>query len=155
MPTEDAWFQKALEQMHWLYSHELVEVDKIDKLTPDDWKHEGEVLVYDAVEDAVKLTPISHLRLNSTLYSMRGWCQSECQWSRLRTDVLGGGIPTPPDIFRRRIEEMVFTHRNDAEQVVALQEKVWLKALDVGGCFRYTVYLHIALSPAQGLLYKL
>ena len=30
---------------------------------------------------------------------------------------------------------MVFTHRNDAEQVVALQEKVWVKALDVGGCF--------------------
>ena len=122
---EDEFFRKGLKRMHWLYSHEIVQVDILTELTPEDKKFEGEILVYNATEDQVKLTPICELRLNNTPYELRGWCQSESEWSRLRMDVLGGCIPTPPDIFRKRMQRMRFTHRNDAEQVLALQEKVF------------------------------
>ncbi|CAL1139465.1 unnamed protein product [Cladocopium goreaui] len=122
---EDEFFRKGLKRMHWLYSHEIVQVDILTELTPEDKKFEGEILVYNATEDQVKVTPICELRLNNTPYELRGWCQSESEWSRLRMDVLGGCIPTPPDIFRKRMQRMRFTHRNDAEQVLALQEKVF------------------------------
>ena len=122
---EDEFFRKGLKRMHWLYSHEIVQVDILTELTPEDKKFEGEILVYNATEDQVKLTPICELRLNNTPYELRGWCQSESEWSRLRMDVQGGAIPTPPEIFRRRMRQMRFTHRNDAEQVFALQEKVF------------------------------
>lgn len=122
---EDEFFRKGLKRMHWLYSHEIVQVDILTELTPEDKKFEGEILVYNATEDQVKLTPICELRLNNTPYELRGWCQSESEWSRLRMDVLGGCIPTPPEIFRKRMQRMRFTHRNDAEQVLALQEKVF------------------------------
>ena len=122
---EDEFFRKGLKRMHWLYTHEIVQVDILTELTPEDKKFEGEILVYNATEDQVQLTPICELRLNNTPYELRGWCQSESEWSRLRMDVLGGCIPTPPDIFRKRMQRMRFTHRNDAEQVLALQEKVF------------------------------
>ncbi|CAL1146636.1 unnamed protein product [Cladocopium goreaui] len=122
---EDEFFRKGLKRMHWLYSHEIVQVDILTELTPEDKKFEGEILVYNATEDQVKVTPICELRLNNTPYELRGWCQSESEWSRLRMDVLGGCIPTPPEIFRKRMQRMRFTHRNDAEQVLALQEKVF------------------------------
>ena len=122
---EDEFFRKGLKRMHWLYSHEIVQVDILTELTPDDKKSEGEILVYNAAEDQMKVTPIRELKLNSTPYELRGWCQSESEWSRLRMDVLGGCVPTPPDIFRKRMQRMRFTHRNDAEQVLALQEKVF------------------------------
>ncbi|CAL1144599.1 unnamed protein product [Cladocopium goreaui] len=122
---EDEFFRKGLKRMHWLYSHEIVQVDILTELTPEDKKFEGEILVYNATEDQVKLTPICELRLNNPPYELRGWCQSESEWSRLRMDVLGGCIPTPPEIFRKRMQRMRFTHRNDAEQVLALQEKVF------------------------------
>ena len=122
---EDEFFRKGLKRMHWLYSHEIVQVDILTELTPEDKKFEGEILVYNATEDQVKLTPICELRLNNTPYELRGWCQSESEWSRLRMDVLGGCVPTPPEIFRKRMQRMRFTHRNDAEQVLALQEKVF------------------------------
>ena len=122
---EDEFFRKGLNRMHWLYSHEIVQVDILTELTPEDKKFEGEILVYNAAEEKVKLTPISELRLNDTPYALRGWCQSESEWSRLRMDVHGGAIPTPPEIFRKRMQRMRFTHRDDAEQVFALQEKVF------------------------------
>ena len=122
---EDEFFRKGLKRMHWLYSHEIVQVDILTELTPEDKKFEGEILVYNAAEDQMKETPIRELKLNSTPYELRGWCQSESEWSRLRMDVLGGCVPTPPEIFRKRMQRMRFTHRNDAEQVLALQEKVF------------------------------
>ena len=55
------------------------------------------------------------------------------------------GIPTPPEIFRQRMGQMKFTHRDDAEQVFQLQAKVFREKISG------TTHLHLERLSAQDL----
>ncbi|CAE7880279.1 unnamed protein product, partial [Symbiodinium necroappetens] len=69
---------------------------------------------------------ITELKLNGTPYEERGWCRSEKEWSALRTWIKGESpVPLPPDMFRARMQQMKFTHREDTEEVFKLQAKVF------------------------------
>ena len=126
-----------------LYSHEVVQVDILEDLTPEDRKVDGTLYVYDPADDGMKWVPITSLKLNPTPHALRGWCQAEKEWARLRMMLCTAmGIPTPPEIFRQRMGQMKFTHRNDAEQVFQLQAKVFQEKISG------TTHLHLEqLSP--------
>eukprot|EP00438_Fugacium_kawagutii_P021516 Skav212742 [mRNA] locus=scaffold1199:147398:148903:+ [translate_table: standard] len=109
-------FKKAMNLMHILYSHEIVEVDIIDELTPSELQVHATIKAYDEKHGMVKPMPIDELKLNDKGYACRGWCQAERQWARLRI-LLQGAIPTPPDMFRKKMQDMEFTHRDDKELV--------------------------------------
>ena len=141
--SEESSFRKALERMHMLYSHEVVQVDILEDLTPEERKVDGTLYVYDPADDGMKWVPITSLKLNPTPHALRGWCQAEKEWARLRMMLCRAmGIPTPPEIFRQRMRQMKFTHRNDAEQVFQLQAKVFQEKISG------TTHLHLEqLSP--------
>ena len=111
-PVEDRWFHKALERMHILYCHEAVNVTLLEDLTPEHLKSASEVLAFSEAESLVVLMSIAMLRLNSTPYRLRGWCQAEKQWAFLRGLLLAGCVPLSPEAFRQLMEGMRFTHRN-------------------------------------------
>ena len=75
--SQESCFRKALERMHMLYSHEVVQVDILEALTPEDRKVDGTLDVYDEAEDCIKKVPITSLKLNPTPHALRGWCQAE------------------------------------------------------------------------------
>ena len=111
-PVEDSWFYKALDRMHLIYSHEAVSVTLLEDLTPEHLKSASEVLAFSEAESLVVLMSIAMLRLNSTPYRLRGWCQAEKQWAFLRGLLLAGCVPLSPEAFRQLMEGMRFTHRN-------------------------------------------
>lgn len=141
--SQESCFRKALERMHMLYSHEVVQVDILEDLTPEDRKVDGTLYVYDPADDGMKWVQITSLKLNPTPHALRGWCQAEKEWARLRMMLCNAmGIPTPPEIFRQRMRKMNFTHRDDAEQVFQLQAKVFQEKISG------TTHLHLEqLSP--------
>ena len=143
--SQDSSFRKALDRMHMLYSHEMVQVDILEDLTPEKMKVDGTLFVYDPTEDAMKWVPITSLKLNQTPHALRGWCQAEKEWARLRMMLTAMGIPTPPEIFRQRMGQMKFTHRDDAEQVFQLQAKVFQEKISG------TTHLHLERLSAQDL----
>ena len=143
--SQDSSFRKALDRMHVLYSHEMVQVDILEDLTPEKMKVDGTLFVYDPTEDAMKWVPITSLKLNPTPHALRGWCQAEKEWARLRMMLTAMGIPTPPEIFRQRMGLMKFTHRDDAEQVFQLQAKVFQEKISG------TTHLHLERLSAQDL----
>ena len=69
---------------------------------------------------------ISQLKSNETPYKERGWCRSEKEWASLRIKD-GNSVPLPPDMFRTRMQQLKFTHREDSEKVFKLQAKVFLQ----------------------------
>ena len=111
--------------MHILYAHEAVEVHLLEDLTPESLKgsRKGAIPVYCEGKDTVKAVPIQDLKLNVTPYDVRGWCQAEMEWARLRASVKGASVPRPPQIFKKAISLLQFTHRSDLDAVVQLQEK--------------------------------
>lgn len=143
--SQDSSFRKALDRMHMLYSHEMVQVDILEDLTPEKMKVDGTLFVYDPTEDAMKWVPITSLKLNPLPHALRGWCQAEKEWARLRMMLTAMGIPTPPEIFRQRMGQMKFTHRDDAEQVFQLQAKVFREKISG------TTHLHLERLSAQDL----
>ncbi|CAE7762266.1 ANKRD44 [Symbiodinium sp. CCMP2592] len=129
---QDRVFRQALKGMHLLYSHEAVEVQRIEVLTPKELQDDclatngSRIPVY--WEDAKKVTDvsISQLKMNRTPYSLRGWCQAERQWAALRASIKGEfPVPLPPQIFRDRMRQLLFTHREDSHIVFELQEKIF------------------------------
>ena len=125
-PPQEGYFRQALEQMHTLYAHEAIKVRIVDELTPETWKHPGTVMVFLDQAGGVIAVSIDQLRANSTPYLLRGWCQAERQWSRLRIS-LEACVPMPPELFRHRMEEqgLRFTHHDDKETVLKLQAQVF------------------------------
>lgn len=119
-------FRQALDHMHTLYAHEAVKVHILDELTPATWKHQGSIQAYSERGRAVLAMSIDQLKLNTTPYMLRGWCQAEMQWASLRIS-LERSFPLPPELFRKRVDELglQFTHQDDKELVMKLQQKVF------------------------------
>ena len=131
-PEEDHWFYKALDRMHILYSHEAVEVTFLVDLTPEHLKSASEVLAFCEEDSLVVLMSIATLRLNSTPYRLRGWCQAEKQWAFLRGLLLAGCVPLSPEAFRRFMAGMRFTYKNLGIEKLsrAKSESIWVPLLE-------------------------
>ena len=132
--TEDQeqLFRRALRDIFVMYSHDAVEVHRIEMLTPESARERcvaangPKIFVYWKEEQKMMDVLISKLKGNETPYEKRGWCRSEKEWSSLRTWMKGDNpVPLPPDMFRARMQQMKFTHREDSEKVFKLQAKVF------------------------------
>ncbi|CAE7427821.1 NLRC3 [Symbiodinium natans] len=131
-------FQQAMKNMHVLYVHECTQTWRIQTLTPPEeaekqLKAASKIPVYYEEDGCVTARPILGLKANR-----RGWCQAELQWSYCRTsneatsvvdDSSGYNGKSPMNVFKERVakKELIFTHRSDAEQVIRLQEKVFME----------------------------
>ena len=79
---QDRVFRQALKGMHLLYSHEAVEVQRIEALTPKEFQDDclarngSSIPVYWEDKTQVTDVPIAQLKINQTPYSLRGWCQA-------------------------------------------------------------------------------
>ena len=146
---QDVDFQKAMGNMHVLYSHDRSWTLRIQTLSPHlhDPSPSPElsntlVRVYNASEARVADVPIARLILNGVAYELRGWCLAEMLWSLAREAAwksicipLQEGMvcraPMEPAEFQARAsakdkeDDLVFTHRSDLGPVVRLQEKVF------------------------------
>ena len=154
--AERASFGLAMANMHVLYAHELSVTLRIESLTPAErWEkalREDEMItVFDAKSSVVKPVLIKDLVHNPTPYNNRGWCIGEMEWSSdrqetaqnqlidIRRDTAGqdhwdgappellGRVPTSPEHFAVKMKTAEFTHREDADAVVHLQEKIFLE----------------------------
>ena len=153
--AERASFGLAMANMHVLYAHEMSVTLRIESLTPAErWAKaidEDEVIkVFHAERKVVKPVLIKDLKHNPTPYNNRGWCIGEMEWSSdrqetaqnqlidIRRDTAGqdhwdgapellGRVPTSPEHFAVKMKTAAFTHREDADAVVHLQEKIFLE----------------------------
>ena len=151
--AQEASFGLAMANMHVLYAHEMSLTLRIESLTPAErWEkahHEDEVItVFHAESSVVKSVLIKDLEHNPTPYNNRGWCIGEMEWSSDRQETaqnqlidicrdtagqqegeveLLGRVPTSPERFAERMDTAKFTHREDADAVVHLQEKIFLE----------------------------
>ncbi|CAE7699705.1 unnamed protein product, partial [Symbiodinium sp. CCMP2456] len=126
---QERLFRRALRDIFVMYSHDAVEVHRIETLTPESVRercvaaHGSKILVFWKEDQKMMDVPISKLRWNETPYDQRGWCRSEKEWSALRTWMKGENpVPLPPDMFWARMQQLKFTHR---EKVFKLQAKVF------------------------------
>eukprot|EP00439_Symbiodinium_sp_Y106_P064955 s1153_g10.t1 len=129
---QERLFRRALRDIFVMYSHDAVEVHRIETLTPESVRercvavHGSTILVYWKEKQKMMDVLISKLKSNETPYQERGWCRSEKEWSSLRTWMKGENpVPLPPDMFRARMQQLKFTHREDSEKVFKLQAKVF------------------------------
>ena len=153
--AEQASFGLAMDNMHVMYAHELSVTLRIESLTPAErWEkalREDEVItVFHAESSVVEPVLIKDLVHNPTPYNNRGWCIGEMEWSSDRqetaqnqlidicrdSDTAGqqgdgpellGRVPTSPEHFAVKMDTAAFTHREDADAVVHLQEKIFLE----------------------------
>ena len=144
-----------MDNMHVMYAHELSVTLRIESLTPAErWEkalREDEVItVFHAESSVVEPVLIKDLVHNPTPYNNRGWCIGEMEWSSDRqetaqnqlidicrdSDTAGqqgdgpellGRVPTSPEHFAVKMDTAAFTHREDADAVVHLQEKIFLE----------------------------
>ena len=92
--------------------------------------------IYCESTNKVELRPFAELVLNRVPYSQRGWCIAEVQWMSTKESIFGYA-PMTPARFRERVKRgldgaqdglvLRFTHRDDLNIVVRLQEAVFLK----------------------------
>ena len=147
-------FGLAMANMHVLYAHEMSLTFRIESLTPAErWEkahHEDEMItVFHTESSVVEPVLIKELVHNPTPYNNRGWCIGEMEWSSdrqetaqnqlidIRPDAVNRGVrdapellgrvPTSPERFAERMDTAKFTHREDADAVVHLQEKIFLE----------------------------
>ena len=147
--AEQASFGLAMANMHVLYAHEMSLTLRIESLTTAErWEkahHEDEVItVFHAKSSVVEPVLIKDLEHNPTPYANRGWCIGEMEWSSDRQETAqnqlidicreqGGGpellgrVPTSPEHFAVKMDTAKFTHREDADAVVHLQEKIFFE----------------------------
>ena len=125
---QDILFRRALCDIFVMYSHDAVEVHRIETLTPESERARcgSKIFVYWKEEQKMMDVQISQLKSNETPYKERGWCRSEKEWASLRIKD-GNSVPLPPDMFRAQMQQMIFTHREDSEKVFKLQAKVFLQ----------------------------
>ena len=147
--AERASFGLAMANMHVMYAHELSVTLRIESLTPAErWEkalREDEMItVFHSESKVVKPVLIKDLVHNPTPYNNRGWCIGEMEWSSDRQETaqnqlidicreqgdgleLLGRVPTSPEHFAVKMKTAAFTHREDADAVVHLQEKIFLE----------------------------
>ena len=92
--------------------------------------------IYCESTNKVELRPFAELVLNRVPYAQRGWCIAEVQWISTK-DSIFGYAPMTPARFREWVKRglegeqdglvLRFTHRDDLNIVVRLQEAVFLK----------------------------
>ncbi|CAE7258883.1 unnamed protein product [Symbiodinium sp. CCMP2592] len=89
---QEMLFRRALRDIFVMYSHDAMEVHRIQTLTPESVRercvaaHGSKIFVYWKEEQKMMDVCISQLKLNGTPYEERGWCRSEKEWSALRED---------------------------------------------------------------------
>ena len=149
-------FRRAMGNMHLLYAHQSSLTFRLERLTPPDvWSaarsdETFRVPVYHEPSGSVVFIPLRDLVENRVDYNGRGWCIAEKEWAAARS-VLGQNVlldgevdddaseeklqskkvPTAPDAFLDRMASSEFTHRNDAKDVVHLQEKIFHEKVTV------------------------
>ncbi|CAJ1449725.1 unnamed protein product [Effrenium voratum] len=145
--SEDESFGRAMSDMHVVYAHDCTLTFRIESLTPkavwDSARQDATrtVPVYHEPSGSVQAVPVGELTENRVPYRDRGWCRAEIEWSssrgssaqHQRIDVsaaadiscLRGRVATAPEDFAARMHSAQFTHRSDAEAVIALQEKIF------------------------------
>ncbi|CAE7803819.1 unnamed protein product [Symbiodinium sp. CCMP2592] len=110
---QERLFRRALRDIFVLYSHDAVDVHRIEMLTPEGVRercvaaHGSKIFVYWKEDQKMMQVLISKLKWNETPYEQRGWCRSEREWSALRTWMKGENpVPLPPDMFRARMQQI-------------------------------------------------
>ncbi|CAK8998552.1 unnamed protein product [Durusdinium trenchii] len=125
---QHACFHRALGNMHLLYAHDLVNVLVMDQLTKEAdsqrLEQDLQVEIFIQSQGGVGLVHTYELTVNDNLYLVRGWCQAERLWANLREGV-DNVVPEPPELFAKRLDTFVFTHRSDTNAVRDLQRKVF------------------------------
>lgn len=136
--AQQASFDLAMKNMDVLYSHNSVEVYKIEDLTPEEvkvgWSPSKKIQIYSDSTGKVEPRPYEELVTNGTPYHTRGWCAAEVQWMAAGQELIHNLAPMIPSTFRAKVSDetggtkLKFTHRGDAEPVLQLQEKVFYQA---------------------------
>ncbi|CAE7254094.1 NLRC3 [Symbiodinium natans] len=144
---QDKSFRLGMGHMHLLYCHEHTMTLRVHSISSNqEWEQreaEGHVVdIYDADSGVVRAVPLNKLTRNQNEYLARGWCQAEYEWSSTRAHSAGnqrvdvsqdekadlkGKVPMVPVEFRKRLDELKFTHRSDSDAVCQLQEKVFFE----------------------------
>lgn len=141
---QEQCFQLAMKNMHVLYAHDFTATFRIEELTPPEIKERKrsrKVTIYHERTRLVEQVPVTELQACLVLYTQRGWCQAEVQWSLTRSLpacwllphprglAYIGRAPMAPETFKQRVDvkEFRFTHRSDLEDVVRLQKEVFLE----------------------------
>ncbi|CAE7525324.1 NLRC3 [Symbiodinium microadriaticum] len=143
---QDRSFRLAMGHMHLLYCHEHTLTLRVQSISSDEvWEQgvkEGRVVkIYDEKTGEVRSVPLTELTRNQNPYLERGWCQAEFEWSSTRaqstrnqridvsgeSQILQGKVPMTPEVFRKQVQKLKFTHRSDLDPVYHLQEKVFME----------------------------
>lgn len=136
LPRQEDSFRRAMQNMHVLYAHKCSLVLRIENLSPIPQASDT-VNVFQLHSHQVEEACCSNLLLNRTPYNERGWCAAESQWANMmslspKLKSLGGSAswasaPMSPEVFQASIESssLRFTHRDDAEQVMAVHRRVF------------------------------
>ena len=151
-PEEQESFRRSMANMHVMYAHEHCLTLRIECLTPDGrWRRNSEqkVSVYDLASKSIHAIPLRDLTRNQVPYRDRGWCRAEIEWSSAKgatklnqqidaVQIEGqsgarftGKVPMAPKLFEEQMRNSEFTHRNDAPQVIKLQEKIFFAKVTV------------------------
>ena len=151
-PQEEESFRRSMANMHVMYAHEHCLTLRLEGLTPDDcWQRNSEqkVPIYDLPNKSIQAIPLRDLTRNQAPYRKRGWCRAEIEWSSAKGDTkknqqidavqvdsesaasFTGKVPKAPQVFAEQMTNSEFTHRNDAPQVIKLQEKIFREKVTV------------------------
>ncbi|CAE7574344.1 unnamed protein product [Symbiodinium sp. CCMP2456] len=125
-----------MKAMHLLYAHAAVfYVIRLEDMGMGLFPPEF-IEIYCETTDQVERRPFSELVMNRVPYTQRGWCIAEVQWMSAKSGI-HGYAPLTPAMFQERVKRgledkpdglvLKFTHRDDLEAVVRLQEKVFLQ----------------------------
>ena len=135
---EEVCFRRAMKAMHVLYAHAAIwHVIRLEDIAPTlHFQLSDFIEIYCESTNKVELRPFAELLLNRVPYSQRGWCIAEVQWMSTK-DSIFGYAPLTPTMFQERVKRgledredglvLKFTHRDDLDIVVRLQETVFLQ----------------------------
>lgn len=146
--AQEQSFQRAMDNMHVMYSHDFSLTLRIEGLTPEPiWKamlqdETQKIPVYHEASKSIQALPLKDLMENRTQYRGRGWCKAEVEWSSARgihaqnqridgsdqaEGELAGRVPLTPEAFAEEMRRADFTHRNDEGAVILLQKKIFFE----------------------------
>ena len=103
----------------------------------------------DVGNKSIQAIPLRDLTRNQIPYRKRGWCRAEIEWSSAKSATkknqridtvqvdsksaasFTGKVPMAPKVFAEQMANSEFTHRNDAPQVIKLQDKIFREKVTV------------------------
>lgn len=106
------------------------------------------VLVYHEPSGTIKEVPLGELTPNEVDYLLRGWCQAKLT-ARLTSGLMKQNpadwrkyntvMALQPELFKKQMQSLRFTHRSDTDLVFDLQGKVFVEKVPTGkrGSFAY------------------